>query len=149
MARRAARYGDSVRLRHGGGAIRKGPDGCGPGHGASGQRVLGELRQDGQSEWQRLAGVACVLAEDRHPDGLFAEWSGGQAGSLEGSPGHGGEAGDAEEGGGGESELRSDGQGGALSDMNRHTTIAEAVLALALVGWAQTQAPDAQSIASA
>src|ERR1035441_7949409 len=54
------------------GALWQRPDGCGPGHGASGQCVLGELRQDGQSEWQRFAGVACVLAEDRHPDGLFA-----------------------------------------------------------------------------
>jgi para-nitrobenzyl esterase len=51
---RAARYRDPVRLRHGGGAIRQGPDGCGPGHGASGQRVLGELRQDGQSERKGL-----------------------------------------------------------------------------------------------
>src|ERR1017187_6395745 len=33
--------------------------------------------------------------------------------------------------------------------MNWKMTIAEAVLVLALVGWAQAQAPDAQSIASA
>ena len=94
-ARRAARDGDPVRVRHGEGEVRRRAHRGRRGRREGGQRLLGKLREDGEPERRGSREVAGVQGRHEHAAGLHrggAEGDGRPVADAHGSHGGGGHA---------------------------------------------------------